>query len=109
MKEYVRNLPIKKSSLTVREYQIAMLVATGAANKEIGRQLGISPQTVKNVLTNIYTKTGTHSRTELAVHVVHSEYRRPALNRNAVNTLFPDCTKSGCPFFPGKLRRRRSP
>ncbi|HEX9074604.1 MAG TPA: helix-turn-helix transcriptional regulator [Anaerolineae bacterium] len=98
---------MKKNSLTVREYQIAMLVATGAANKEIGRELGISPQTVKNVLTNIYTKTGTHSRTELAVHVVHSEYRRPASTRSP-STLFPDCTKRGCPFFPGKLRRRRS-
>ena len=99
---------MKKDSLTVREYQIAMLVATGAANKEIGRQLGISPQTVKNVLTSIYMKTGTRSRTELAVHVVHSGYRRPASTRNTVSPLFPDCTRRGCPFFPAKLRRRRS-
>ncbi len=61
-------------SLSHRETQIAALVATGATNKEIARQLEISTQTVKNTLTRIFDKTGTRSRTQLAVFLLRSEW-----------------------------------
>ena len=60
--------------LTRREREIAALVATGASNKEIAYQLTISDKTVKNILTKVFAKTGTRSRTELAVQLVRSEY-----------------------------------
>ena len=58
--------------LSEREQQIAALVATGASNKEIARQLFISIKTVKNTLTRVFEKTGAYSRTELAIQIVRS-------------------------------------
>lgn len=60
-------------SLSERESQIAALVVTGASNKEIARQLEISLQTVKNTLTRVFGKTGTRSRTQLAVWVLRAD------------------------------------
>ncbi len=59
--------------LSQREREIAALVATGASNKEIARHLAISIKTVKNTLTNVFVKTGTRSRTELAIRLVRAE------------------------------------
>ena len=44
------------SVLTLRERGILELVAQGQSNKEIGRTLGISPETVKTHLENVYVK-----------------------------------------------------
>ena len=63
-----------ESLLTQRQREIAALVATGASNKEIARELTISIKTVKNILTRVFAKTGTRSRTELAVRLVQSRY-----------------------------------
>ncbi len=60
--------------LTRREREIAALVATGASNKEIARELTISIKTVKNILTKVFAKTGTRSRTELAIRLVRLEF-----------------------------------
>lgn len=54
-------------TLSAREKEITALVATGASNKQIARQLVISEKTVKNILTNVFAKTRTQSRTELAI------------------------------------------
>jgi DNA-binding CsgD family transcriptional regulator len=43
-------------ALTAREREILELVAQGQSNKEIGRTLGISPETVKTHLENVYCK-----------------------------------------------------
>ncbi|HZF14335.1 MAG TPA: LuxR C-terminal-related transcriptional regulator [Steroidobacteraceae bacterium] len=43
-------------TLTARERGILELVAQGGSNKEIGRTLGISPETVKTHLENVYGK-----------------------------------------------------
>lgn len=53
--------------LSEREHQIAALVARGMKNKDIGRQLNISENTVKRHLQSIFSKTGTKDRLELAV------------------------------------------
>lgn len=42
--------------LSSRERQVAELVAAGYTNIGIARRMGISPQTVKNHISNIYTK-----------------------------------------------------
>ena len=60
--------------LSERESQIAALVVAGASNKEIARQLEISTQTVKNTLTRVFDKTGTRSRTQLAVFIVRADF-----------------------------------
>lgn len=53
--------------LTGRQRQIAACVARGLSNKQIGRQLEISPTTVKTHLHNIFERLGVGGRTLLAL------------------------------------------
>lgn len=54
------------SLLTVREQEVATLVATGASNPEIAAALFLSRKTVERHVSNILAKTGSRNRTELA-------------------------------------------
>ena len=56
-----------RAALTARELQIAQAIADGRSNREIAMQLGITEQTVKNHLTNIFEKMGVSSRLQLAL------------------------------------------
>lgn len=51
--------------LTVREREIAQLVLSGESNQEIARSLGLSVNTVKMHLQNIFTKLGIRRRSQL--------------------------------------------
>jgi DNA-binding CsgD family transcriptional regulator len=51
--------------LSRREAQVALSCAEGKTNAEIGARLGVSPETVKFHLRNIFTKFGVRRRTEL--------------------------------------------
>ncbi len=55
--------------LTVSERNIALLVAEGARNHDIARQLGVSHRTVESHLSNIFAKLGIGSRVQLALWV----------------------------------------
>lgn len=55
------------SKLTEREYEIAGLVAIGGNDKIIARKLGISNNTVKNHLRNIFHKIKVSDRLQLAL------------------------------------------
>lgn len=52
--------------LTLMEMRVADLLPKGMTNREIGRQLGISEQTVKTHLRNLMRKLGARDRTEAA-------------------------------------------
>jgi DNA-binding CsgD family transcriptional regulator len=52
--------------LTDREVQILSLVAAGEPTAAIGGRLGITANTVKSHLTNIYAKTGCRNRVQAA-------------------------------------------
>ena len=54
------------AALSEREAVVLEAVARGLSNREIGRQLWISEQTVKFHLRNLYRKIGVSSRTEAA-------------------------------------------
>ena len=56
--------------LTERELEIIEAVVEGGTNKEIATQLKLSVQTVKHHLTNIFNKTGSSSRLELALYAM---------------------------------------
>ena len=56
--------------LTPRELEILRLVAAGASNGRIARQLWVTEQTVKFHLSNVYRKLGVANRTE-ASHYAH--------------------------------------
>jgi len=52
--------------VTSREAEVLALLAAGRANKQIARDLGISPHTVVRHLEHIYKKLDVHNRTEAA-------------------------------------------
>lgn len=57
---------VASAGLTAHELQVAVLVAGGATNREVGTRLLLSPRTIEFHLRNIYAKVGVRSRTELA-------------------------------------------
>jgi DNA-binding NarL/FixJ family response regulator len=63
-------MPSQAPPLTPRENQIAQAIANGRSNRDIASQLGITEQTVKNHLTNIFGKVGVGSRLQLALALV---------------------------------------
>ena len=60
------------AGLSERETAVLEAVARGLSNREIGRELWISEQTVKFHLRNLYRKLGVSSRTEAARYAYES-------------------------------------
>jgi DNA-binding NarL/FixJ family response regulator len=58
--------------LTQREQEILTLLVQGLLYKEIGAELGISPNTAKKHVINIYTKLHVNSRAQ-AINIVHKK------------------------------------
>ena len=57
------------AALTEREQEIALLVARGASNPEIARQLFLSRKTIERHVSNVLKKVGARNRAELAAKV----------------------------------------
>lgn len=57
-------MPLEGAALAPRELEVLRLVALGLGNKEVARELGISPHTVKYHLASVLEKLGVASRTE---------------------------------------------
>lgn len=55
------------AKMSDREQEVLRLVASGLANKQIARQLGIAERTVKAHLTNIFQRIGVTDRTQAAL------------------------------------------
>jgi DNA-binding NarL/FixJ family response regulator len=66
----VETLPPART-LTNRELQIVAAIVEGATNRDIAARLGLSEQTVKNHLSNIFDKVGASNRLELALYAIH--------------------------------------
>ncbi len=59
--------PPSLAELTPREKEVLRLIATGASNREISRNLYISEGTVKNHVTNILNRLNLRDRTQAAI------------------------------------------
>ena len=60
----------RKPTLTGREIEVLQLVAQGYTSREIGEELFISENTVKNHVRNILDKLGLHSRNEAVLYAL---------------------------------------
>ena len=69
------------AGLTAREEEILKLLATGESNREIGRRLFISEQTVKNHVASIFRKLQVNDRTKAALLAVQARARRRSPRR----------------------------
>lgn len=63
----------RKPSLTGREVEVLQFIARGLTSREIGDQLYISENTVKNHVRNILDKLGLHSRGEAVMYALREE------------------------------------
>jgi two-component system NarL family response regulator len=66
-------LQARKPTLTGRELEVLQLVARGMTSREIGHDLYISENTVKNHIRNILDKLGLHSRNEAVLYAVRED------------------------------------
>ena len=64
-------LPRARFGVTARELEITSAVVEGLSNREIAGRYGLSEDTVKHHLTNIFNKVGVSNRLELALFAVH--------------------------------------
>lgn len=60
-----------RTDLTARELEVLQMLARGLTNKEIGRALRISGNTVRNHVNNIIAKLDVSDRTEAATTAIH--------------------------------------
>jgi DNA-binding NarL/FixJ family response regulator len=68
------------TSLSAREREVYDLVCEGLSNREIARQLFISPATVKVHVHHVFDKLGIRSRTALALSSARGRYAAPVAN-----------------------------
>lgn len=64
-------VPPPSFGLTPRELEIVALIVQGGTNKDIAAKCGISEETVKRHLQNIFEKLGVTSRLELAMYAIN--------------------------------------
>lgn len=65
--------PRKTYGLTSRELEVVTLITEGCTNKDIASAFGISEETVKRHLTNIFNKLGVGNRLELALFALNHD------------------------------------
>ena len=63
--------------LTVREVEIMKLLASGQANKQIARKLGISEKTVRNHVSHMYEKLHIYDRSQAVLYAVRKGLVEP--------------------------------
>ena len=92
----------EQTPLSDREIEVLELVATGASNQDIARQLFISINTVKVHLRNIFEKLGVQSRTEATLCAI----RYGLVVVDEAETMVPDLPQDRfwcCPCWDGKV------
>ncbi|GAC1622134.1 MAG: response regulator transcription factor [Ktedonobacteraceae bacterium] len=82
-------LPKRPEALTERETDVLQLLAQGASNKEIARDLSLGEKTVKTHISSILSKLGVQSRTQAALLAVRLELVSPQAFRSRELIAYP--------------------
>jgi DNA-binding NarL/FixJ family response regulator len=69
--------------ISARELEVLKLTASGMANKQVARSLGLSEKTVRNHIANIYEKLGIHDRSQALLYAVRKGLVDPSSLENA--------------------------
>jgi len=67
----------KTFGLTPRELEVVGTIVEGCSNRDIAKQVGLSEETVKRHLSNIFDKTGVSTRLELALFAIAHQLVTP--------------------------------
>jgi len=67
----------KTYGLTPRELEVVGSIVEGCSNRDIAKQFGLSEETVKRHLSNIFDKTGVSTRLELALFAIAHQLVTP--------------------------------
>jgi DNA-binding CsgD family transcriptional regulator len=74
----------KSDRLTPRELQIAELVALGRTNSEIGKEIWITENSVKQALKRMFRKLEVSSRAEMVAQLSATKYNLSSVKNNAL-------------------------
>jgi two-component system nitrate/nitrite response regulator NarL len=66
-----------RASITRREREVITRILEGLSNREIASALGISDETVKRHISNIYDKLGVSNRMEMALYITSGKLKGP--------------------------------
>jgi two-component system nitrate/nitrite response regulator NarL len=77
------------NSLTPREREVVALVCLGHRNYEIAQVLGISPNTIKGYLENIFPKLRVQDRTEIRLMFRDWDFQAWWMNRHILPAELP--------------------
>jgi DNA-binding CsgD family transcriptional regulator len=76
----VRRRPALPAGLTTREVEVLDRLVRGRSNKQIARDLGISPRTVGTHVEHIYVKIGVSTRGAAALYAMSHGLVAPAMD-----------------------------
>ncbi|MBE9096370.1 LuxR C-terminal-related transcriptional regulator [Tychonema sp. LEGE 07203] len=76
--------PFKSDRLTSRELEIAELVALGRTNAQIGKEIWITENSVKQALKRMFRKLEVSSRAEMVAQLSATKYHLSSLKKNAL-------------------------
>jgi DNA-binding CsgD family transcriptional regulator len=98
-----RRDPTAPEKLTPQELQVALLVAEGKTNPEVGAALFLSRKTVEYHLTHIYRKLQFHSRAELI-----QAFGSPTAERDAAAAEVMEASGVAATDMPRRTRQSRT-
>lgn len=86
-----------RNELTPSEYMVARRYAAGMRHKEIARELGLSPHTVRNQIAHLYLKLGIHDKAALAQYLVLNAGQRKQPARTIAADPVDTCAATPSP------------